>query len=160
MRHETATFGQKTQIQKFQLSFFFCISSLSTTKNTNISWNPYIYSVLANLKREVSEFRLKHRKSKNPMFAPFSEKKRLFLENCQIIGHKKHKMITLCVCARQKSLETTMFIGKKQLGPDNNLALFRSLCNKRQLSRKNKFDKLSGMFPALVFVAFWAQNFA
>ena len=33
------------------------------------------------------------------------------------------------------------------------LALFRSLCNKRQLSRKNKFDKLSGMFPALVFVA-------
>ena len=34
------------------------------------------------------------------------------------------------------------------------LALFRSLCNKRQLSRKNKFDKLSGMFPALVFVAF------
>ena len=34
------------------------------------------------------------------------------------------------------------------------LALFRSLCNRRQLSRKNKFDKLSGMFPALVFVAF------
>ena len=40
------------------------------------------------------------------------------------------------------------------------LALFRSLCDKRQLSRKNKFDKLSGMFPALVFVALWAQNFA
>ena len=34
------------------------------------------------------------------------------------------------------------------------LALFRSLFDKRQLSRKNKFDKLSGMFPALVFVAF------
>ena len=34
------------------------------------------------------------------------------------------------------------------------LALLRSLCNKRQLSRKNKFDKLSGMFPALVFVTF------
>ena len=34
------------------------------------------------------------------------------------------------------------------------LALFRSLCNKWQLSRKNKFDKLSGIFPALVFVAF------
>ena len=34
------------------------------------------------------------------------------------------------------------------------LALFRSLCHKRQLSRKNKLDKLSGMFPALVFVAF------
>ena len=40
------------------------------------------------------------------------------------------------------------------------LALFRSLCNKRQLSRKKKFDKFSGMFPALVFVAFRAQNFA
>ena len=34
------------------------------------------------------------------------------------------------------------------------LALFRSLCDKRQISRKNKFDKLSGIFPALVFVAF------
>ena len=34
------------------------------------------------------------------------------------------------------------------------IALFRSLCDKRQLSRKNKFDKLSGIFPALVFVAF------
>ena len=31
------------------------------------------------------------------------------------------------------------------------LALFRSLCNKRQSSHKNKFDRLSGMFPALVF---------
>ena len=29
------------------------------------------------------------------------------------------------------------------------LALFKSFCNKRQLSRKNKFDKLFGMFPAL-----------
>ena len=36
----------------------------------------------------------------------------------------------------------------------NDLALFRNLCTIRQLSRKNKFDKLSGMFPALVFVAF------
>ena len=40
------------------------------------------------------------------------------------------------------------------------LALFRSLCNKRQLSHKNKFDKLFGMFRALVSVAFRAQNFA
>ena len=31
------------------------------------------------------------------------------------------------------------------------LALFRSLRNKRQFSRKNKFDKLSGMVPALFF---------
>ena len=52
--------------------------------------------------------------------------------------------------------------GNGNLGKINSqeLALFRSLCNKRQLSRKNKFDKLSGMFPTLVFVAFWAQNFA
>ena len=35
----------------------------------------------------------------------------------------------------------------------NLLALFRSLCNKRQLSRKNKFDKLSGMFPG-----FWGPK--
>ena len=40
------------------------------------------------------------------------------------------------------------------------LALFRSVCDKRQLSRKNKFDKFSGISPALVFVAFWAPNFA
>ena len=33
----------------------------------------------------------------------------------------------------------------------HHLALFRSLCDKRQLSRKNKFDKLSGIIPALVF---------
>ena len=33
---------KKHQIQKFQLSFFFCLfSSLTTTKNTQISWNPY-----------------------------------------------------------------------------------------------------------------------
>ena len=39
---------------------------------------------------------LKHWKLKSPIFAPFFWK-RLFLENCQIIGHKKkHKMITEC----------------------------------------------------------------
>ena len=47
------------------------------------------------------------------------------------------------------------FSGLRDLKISSDLALFRSLCNKRQLSRKNKFDKLSGMFPALVFVAFW-----
>ena len=31
------------------------------------------------------------------------------------------------------------------------LALFRSLCDKRQLSRNNKFDKLSGIFPRTCF---------
>ena len=54
MRHETAIFGQKkTQIQKFQLSFFLAYFSLSKTKNTKICWNPYSYSVLANLKKRI-----------------------------------------------------------------------------------------------------------
>ena len=42
----------------------------------------------------------------------------------------------------------------KPLNNPKRLALFRGFCDKRQSSRKNKFDKLSGMFPALVFVAF------
>ena len=45
---------KKTQIQKFQLSFFFfCFFSLSTTKNTKISWNPYFYCVLTNPKKSI-----------------------------------------------------------------------------------------------------------
>ena len=68
---------------------FFLFSSLST-KNTEISWNPYFYSVLANPPKEKFEnLNLKNRKLKNPIFAPFFWKG-LFLENCQIIGHKKH----------------------------------------------------------------------
>ena len=79
MRHETAIFGPKTQIQKFQLSFSFCLFSLSTTKNTKISWNPYFYSVLTNLKKENFQIlNLKHRKLKNPIFAPFFWKKAIF----------------------------------------------------------------------------------
>ena len=78
---------------------FFCLfSSLSTTQNTNNCWNPYFYSVLANLKKEnFQNLNLKHWKLKNPIFAPFFWK-RLFLENCQKIGDKKkkHKMITEC----------------------------------------------------------------
>ena len=75
---------------------FLPFSSLATTKNTKISWNPYFYSVLANLKKENFEcLNSKHRKLGNPIFAPFFWK-RLFLENCQIIGRKKntHTMIT------------------------------------------------------------------
>ena len=44
---------KKTQIQKFQLSFFLPFSSLTTTKNTKVSRNPYFYSVLANLKKRI-----------------------------------------------------------------------------------------------------------
>ena len=81
---------KKTQIHKFQLSFFFLpFFSFSKTKNTKICWNPYFYSVLANLKKEnFPKINLKHRKLKNPIFAPIFWK-RLFLDNCQIIGHKK-----------------------------------------------------------------------
>ena len=70
--------------------FFGPFSSLTTTKNTKNSWNPYFYSVLADLKKEnFQNLNLKHRKLKNPIFAPFFWK-RLFLENCQIIGNKKN----------------------------------------------------------------------
>ena len=46
-------FWTKKQIHKFQLSFFLPFASLSTTKNTTICWNPYFYSVLANLKKRI-----------------------------------------------------------------------------------------------------------
>ena len=42
---------KKTQIQKFQLSFFSCLFPFK--KNTTICWNPYFYSVLANLKKRI-----------------------------------------------------------------------------------------------------------
>ena len=63
---------------------------------------------------------------------------------------------------RGKHLPSAIFCLERCSGfsSEIELALFRSLCNKRQLSRKKKFDKLSEMFPALVFVAFGAQNFA
>ena len=57
--------------------FFLPFFSLSTTKNTKISWNPYFYCVLANLKKEnIQILNLKHRKLKNPIFAPFFWKKK------------------------------------------------------------------------------------
>ena len=50
---------------------FFLCSPLSTTKNTNICWNPYFNCVLANLKKEnFQNLNL----MKNPIFAPFFEK--------------------------------------------------------------------------------------
>ena len=82
---------KKAKSRNSSYHFFLPFSSLTTTKNTKISWNPYFYSVLANLKKEnFQNLNLKHRKLKNPIFAPFFWK-RLFLENWQIIGHKKKK---------------------------------------------------------------------
>ena len=73
MRHETAIFGpKKTQIQKFQLSFFLAFFLFQQQK---ISWNPYFYSILTNLKNQNFQIlNLKHRKLRNPIFAPFFEK--------------------------------------------------------------------------------------
>ena len=42
---------KKHKSRNFSYHFFLPFSSLSTTKNTKISWNPYFYSVLANLKK-------------------------------------------------------------------------------------------------------------
>ena len=77
MRHETSIFGQKNQIHKFQLSFFLAFFFSFNNKNTKICWNPYFYSVLANLKKEnFQKFNLKQRNLENPIFAPFFSKKK------------------------------------------------------------------------------------
>ena len=71
---------QKTQNQKLRLSFFLPIPFSFNNKNTKTSWNPYFYSVLANLKKDnFQNFNSKHRKLGKPIFAPFFEK--IFLEN-------------------------------------------------------------------------------
>ena len=82
MRHETAILGQKTQIQKFQLSFllgsFVLCQQQKTQKSveTPIETPIFIfYSVLSKLKKENFEkLNLKQRNLKNPVFAPFFEK--------------------------------------------------------------------------------------
>ena len=59
--------------------FFWPFSSPTTTKNTKVSWNPYFYSVSANLKKEnFQHLNSKHRKLKNPIFAPFFWKSLFF----------------------------------------------------------------------------------
>ena len=90
MRHETAIFGQKKpKFINSSYHLFSCLFFSFKNKNTKICWNPYFYSVLANLKKEnFPKSNLKHRNLKNPIFAPIFWK-RLFLDNCQIIGHKK-----------------------------------------------------------------------
>ena len=72
MRHETASFGQKTQIQKFQLSFFFFFTfSLSKQKHKNLL-KPLFLECFSKPKKETFQtINLKHRNVKNPIFAPF-----------------------------------------------------------------------------------------
>ena len=58
---------------------FFAFFSLQQEKNTQISWNPYFYNVLTHLKKENFQIlNLKHRKLKNPNFAPSFLKKVIF----------------------------------------------------------------------------------
>ena len=79
MRHETAIFGQKNPNSEIPVIIFLPCSYLSKTKNTKICWNPNFYDVLANLKKEdFPKINLKHRKLKNPIFAPFFWKKAIF----------------------------------------------------------------------------------
>ena len=79
MRHETAIFGQKTQIQKFQLSFVFLPFFLFQKQKTKICWNPYFYSVLANLKKDnFPKIKLKTQKFEKPKFCTLFSKKAIF----------------------------------------------------------------------------------
>ena len=74
-----AIFGQKTQIQKFQLSFFFLPFSLSKTKKHKNLLKPLFYSVLANQKkREFSKNQLKTQKFEKPNFCTLFLKKAIF----------------------------------------------------------------------------------
>ena len=66
---------KKPKIYKFQLSFFLPIFFSFNNKKTNICWNPYFYSVFANLKKEnFQKINLKHWKLKKQFLHPFFEK--------------------------------------------------------------------------------------
>ena len=78
---------KKSQIQKFQLSFFVCLFFFSSNKeNIKISWNPYFYSVLANLKTDkIQNLNLKH---KNNLHL-FLKKKGYFEKIARSLSTKK-----------------------------------------------------------------------
>ena len=119
VRHETAIFGPKNpKFINFSYHFFCLFSSLSTTKNTNICWNPYFYSVFANQKkREFSKNKLKTLKIEKTNFCtPFFEKG-YFLDNWEIAGNQKTQNDNW---APKKSPETPIFIVRKWRGPVSN----------------------------------------
>ena len=65
---------KKPKFRNSSYHFFLPFFSFNN-KNTKICWNPYFYSVLANLKKDnFPKNNLKHRNLKNPFFAPFFEK--------------------------------------------------------------------------------------
>ena len=94
MRHETAMFGQKNQIQKFQLSFFWAPFFSVNNKNHKNLLKPLFYSVLANLKKRMT---LKQRNLKTQFLHPFFEKAidRKLPDNW---AQKKDN----CVCAKNR----------------------------------------------------------
>ena len=69
---------QKNQNSWISVHFFAYFFSFNNTKPPNC-WNPYFYSVLANLKKEnFQKNNLKHWKLKKPIFAPLFWKKAIF----------------------------------------------------------------------------------
>ena len=63
---------KKTQIQKFQLSFSFCLFLLFEQQKHKNLLKPLFYSVLANLKKDnFQKMNLKQRNLKNPILHPF-----------------------------------------------------------------------------------------
>ena len=76
VRHETAIFGpKKPEFINFSYHFFWPIFFSFNNKNPKNCWNPYFYSVLANLKKEnFQKNNLKHWKLKNQVLHPFLKK--------------------------------------------------------------------------------------
>ena len=94
MRHETAIFGPKNEIQKFHLFSFGSFLSF----NNKTLLRPLFYSVLANLKRKKQQTTYNTEMLEKQFLHPISE-------ICLIIGHpKKQKMITELAKNRLKSL--------------------------------------------------------
>ena len=78
---------QKTKIQKFQLLFFAYFLLFQQQKHKKLLKPLFLYCFNKPKKENFQNLNLKHWKLKNLIFAPFFGK-RLFFENCQIIGPK------------------------------------------------------------------------
>ena len=106
MRHETAIFGQKEPntgipVIIFLGSFLLC----QQQKHKNLQKPLFLECFSKPKKDNLQKMNLRQRNLKNPIFAPFFFRKRLVLENCQIIGHQNnHNMITVCAKNRLKPL--------------------------------------------------------
>ena len=124
MHHETAILDPKKPNPEIPVMFFVLLLSLSTTKNTNMLWNPYFYSHLAKSEKEnFQKFNSKHRKLKTRFLHPFFEKGYFLKIARELAKKQKHKMITGCA--------TTIKIDKNRLGPWANLYLAPELTFKR-----------------------------